>query len=755
MIRRRKMSFHAKRIAALILLFGIATTANQPVSAKTAIENVLSGTVADEENEPLAGATIWIPELERGTTSDPAGQFAMRNLPDGEWTFTVRHVGFQTQQLTIRIPDQYERHIAVTLKADVIMSEELLVIGRLFERITRYQPTQTFRADQIQQRNTSSIGNLLDGESGVAMRSMGNAPARPVVRGMDGERIQILQNGMRMGDFSSTGHDHAVIMEPLSIDRVDIIRGPASLIYGSSAMGGIVNVHSADIPSGWTTGSSGYLGTEGQSGMESLTAIARMTYGTESSAYTFRSSLRNTGNLKTPAGEVPGTDLRSMHLATGASWRSSNGFSGGSVQFSGKTYGIPEDPFDQDEEIVVTMQRLAVQGLTHRRLNHRFWEAAELRMVYNYYTQEEIEYEYVDGVLDDEDLELSIDHHMLQGDLLFQHGRSGVLDNGTLGLTFSYRDVAIGGEEALTPDARGGTLAGFVVEEMRLPGNWRLQTGIRLEWNRIKSIANADFPDAGKTRNKGIWAGSIGISGPLNTNLRGGLQLSRAHRTPSLEELFADAIHFAAGAYEVGDPSLKDEIGIGTDLFMDYKKGPLELHFALFANRISNYITMRPTGRTEPLRNYPILEYYGSDARLFGGEFSAGWQISRNWNLSLMADYIHGSELRDGSREPLPFMPPLRARVQTGYDTGTWWANAQVRHVLKQNRTSTEEEVTSGYTLTEAGTGVRLGSNRLHHVTLAAENIFDVTWRDHLSRIEQRDIPMMGRNIRLSYRLYF
>ncbi len=723
-------------------------------------EDTLTGTVTDSGEEPLPGATVWIPELERGTTTNHYGHFRISGLETGTWTLVIRHVGFRTVQTQITWPVPQEDldddgHLAIAMEQEVVLTDELLVVGYLFDRITRYQPTQSYNSMEIQQRNTSSMGTLLDGETGVAMRSMGNAPARPVVRGMDGERIQVLQNGMKMGDFSATGSDHAVILDPATLDRVDIVRGPASLIYGSSAMGGIVNVHSGDIPSRWTDGASGFAGAGGQSGTESLNGVTRLTYGLGDRAFTFHSCLRNTGNMQTPAGEIPGTDMRSLNLGAGGAWRYNSGYTGGSVQYSDKVYGIPDDPFDFDEEVEIAMQRLAIQGTTHHRMDHHFWEAAEARMVYNFYTHEEIEYEYVDGVPDDEVLELAIDHHFSQTDLLFQHGERGVIDNGTAGLTFEWRDVSVGGEEALTPDARGWTAAGFLVEEFRLPRSWRLQSGIRLEWNHLLSLANDDFPDADKTRSQGIWAGSIGASGPLFGNLDAGIQLSRSHRTPSLEELFADAIHFAAGAYEAGNPDLDNEVGYGLDLTMDYRSSDWQLHLAMFANRITNFISLRPTGETEPTRGYPVLEYYGSDAELLGAEFSAKRKWTEQLAVTAGGDYIRGSELQNNSREPLAFMPPLRTFAETSYDTGIWWTSVRVRHVLSQKRTAETEEKTDGYTLTQASVGIRLGSENIHHITLSAENLFNVTWRDHLSRIEQRDLPMMGRNIRLSYRFYF
>ncbi len=715
----------------------------------------LEGYVLDFDGNPLHGATIFLKETAQGSVAGPDGHFVISGISDGEWNLIVRYVGFQTKTVPVVIDNGTADMIRIVLQPETYSTDELIITASLFERLSRYQSAKSYSSADIQLRNTSSMGTLLDGEAGVAMRSLGPAPARPVIRGMDGERIQILQNGMKMGDISATAHDHAVILDPQSIERLDIVRGPASLIYGSSAMGGIVNAHTADIPSNWTSGSGGYIGGEGQTGTTSLSGSGRWTYGTGSRALTLRSSLRNTGNMQTPIGEIQGTDLQAAHLASGYAYRSDGWYAGASAQYSDQQYGIPEAPFDPDEEVVLKMQRGALQGIVHRRLNHVFWDGLEIRTVLNYYSHEELEREKDEDGRGTEDLELSVDQSYAQTDLLFQHGSRGVIDNGTVGFSLEHFDIAVGGEEALTPDAEGVTLAGYLVEEIQMPRKWLLQSGIRLEWNRTVSRANKDFPDAEETRSRRIWAGAVGVNGPLTENIRLGFQGSRSHRIPSVEELFSDAAHIGAGAYEIGDPTLKNEIGYGVDLFMDYHFDTWQAHLALYTNRISNYITMVPTGATDPGRGLPVMEYHGAEAVLYGGELTAQQQFTEKWSIATQADYVYGDELGDESRQPLPFMPPFRVGGSISYDNGTGWARTGLRHALAQRRTASAEMSTDGYTLTQIAGGVRLGNQKLHHVTLTIENLFDVTWRDHLSRIEQRDIPMIGRNYRLSYRLYY
>jgi iron complex outermembrane recepter protein len=734
----------------LTILIIMVTGAGESIA-----QHEITGSVTDVHGNPVAGAAVAVAGTTTGVVTATDGSFRLE-LPAGRHNVMVRHVGYRIEYREITMPDMAGIFIEFTLAGDVVQSEEILITASLLQRITRYQPVRSYHTAEVQQRNTTSIGTLLDGEPGVAMRSMGPAPARPVVRGMDGERIQVLQNGMKMGDISSTAHDHAVVLDPMTADRVDIVRGPASLLYGSSALGGLVNVHTDDIVQNWSSGVGGYTSLEAQSATRGIAGASRWNYGTDAMNLTVRGSVRQTGDMRTPIGAIPDTDLSSVHLGSGLSWKRSGGFTGASVSWADQHYGIPEDPDDPQEEIRLYMQRLAVQGLSNHSLDHSFWQKAEFRVTYNYYHHEEWEREYLlDGTLDDEDLELKVTQNHIQGDLLLQHGHGTILRDGTAGVTLEYRDSRVGGDEALTPDARALTLAGFLLEEFELAPGMMLQAGLRTEWNWVSARANEGFPDGGEHRSRGVWAAALGLNRSLGQSVQLGIQVARSHRIPSIEELFADAAHIAASRYEIGNPSLGNEIGYGLDLFADYTGSGSRVHLALFANRISNYIRLQPLGMTDPVRGLPVLEYTGSDALLAGGEFQLLQQVSRNLQWHVNADYTYGSELSVGEKQPLPFMPPLRLAVGIEYDTGRWWSRARVRHALSQERTAPDEAATDAYTLTHLATGLKLGSSHVHTMTLSVDNLFNVTWRDHLSRIEQRDIPMMGRNIRLSYRITF
>ena len=247
---------------------------------------------------------------------------------------------------------------------------------------------------------------MLDGEPGIAMRSFGPAPARPVIRGFDGDRVLILENGNRMGDLSNTAADHNIAMEPMAAERVEVVRGPASLLYGSSAIGGVVNLFTADIPRDWRPHHTGTFSAEGASMNDGVTGYGRYQYGSDAWATTARLSYRNAGDVRTPDGLLPGTFIDNIEGAAGLGFTQSNLQGGISVSAIDHNFGLPEEIDDPDEEAEIRMNQQTVQGELEWDTGG-FLEAVELRFHGARLFQQEVETEFnPDGTIDDEDIEL-------------------------------------------------------------------------------------------------------------------------------------------------------------------------------------------------------------------------------------------------------------------------------------------------------------------------------------------------------------
>ena len=711
----------------------------------------LNGEVFDKQTrQPIPGATVFIEELERGTAADGDGRFEFRQMPPGAYTLTVRSVGFAITSLTIDHPA--DGLIRIEMQPSVLRADDIIVTSSPIGKNIQYQPAQAFNAEMLQQKAAPSLGEMLDGTPGVATRSFGSAPARPVIRGFDGDRVLVMQNGERMGDLSGTAVDHAVALDPLSMDRVEVIRGPASLLYGSSAIGGVVNMFSNDMPREWEKGIRGSIASHVATVNNMGAGLVRAQQGGSNFAATGRVIYRNGGDLMTPEGRLPDTSINNFSYGSGLGYRSGAFETGLAISGMDYTYGLPEAIDDLNESIEIRMNRTNIQSISTLKMD-RFFDHAELRIHYSDYAHDEIEIERFQAGLIEEELEISFDQQTISSSLVLRHRPLGAME-GALGLSFNRSQIAVGGEEALTPDAEGYFLAGYIYEEISLSDVFTMKTGVRMEWKETFVKTNELFPDASafEDRSDLIFSGALGLNYAPSAQWTAGIQVARAYRTPTIEELYSFAPHAAAGSFDIGNPTLQNEFSIGTDAFVEYKTDRLQTQLSLFANRIDNFVDFTPTGEIHEPSGLPFFEYVSKDAILYGFEFSTNVAFSDVLSGGVGFDYVRGHE-RSGELRNLTFMPPFRTHLQFMYDNGTIWAGPRLRIVNRQEQVAPNEDPTPGYLLIGADAGYRFG----HGVTLSLrmDNLLNERYRDHLSRVENRDAPMPGRNLNAMVRWEF
>lgn len=733
----------------LFTLFFCALLGLQDFSAHA--QTAFSGTVIETgTGEPVPGATVYIEALQKGASADDSGRFVLENLEHGEWTLEVRSLGFEP--LIAEISHPSEEEIVFELRASVVQSDDVIVTASLIGRSVQYQPAQSLSAEQLQQRAAPSLGEILDGNPGVTTRSFGSAPARPVIRGFDGDRVLVLQNGERMGDLSGTAVDHAVGLDPLAMDRVEVVRGPASLMYGSGAIGGVVNLFSADMPREWEPGSRSEIASH-VSSMNSMGAgLVSTRYGTDRFAVTGRMIYRNGGDLTTPDGTLPDTALRNLSFGGGLGYRLGPVETGLSITGMNYDYGLPEMIDDLNKSIEIRMNRLNIQSISTIEMD-RFFEHAELRMHYSDYGHDEVEISRVPQGTVEEFVAITFAQQMLSSSLLLRHRKTGPFE-GALGLGFNRSALQLGGGDALTPNAAGTFLAGFIYEEIGLTDALSMKTGLRMEWKDTRVKTNELFRDASifEDRTDLIFSGAVGLNYSRSDLFTTGFQVARAYRTPTIEELYSFAPHAAAGSFDRGNPNLQNEISLGADAFADYSGERISWQISLFANRISNYVDFFPTGETHQPSGLPVFEYGSKDAIIYGFEIMAGLRLSRIFTAEAGADYVRGYEYT-GNRNDLTFIPPFRVYASLRAEQGKWHAGPRVRVVSRQDRVAPNERPTDGYVLIGADAGYRLG----HGVTLSLrlDNLLNERYRDHLSRVENRNAPMPGRNVNVMLRWEF
>lgn len=712
--------------------------------------NQLNGSVIDyDTSRPISGVTILVIGTNIGTSTDQNGNFVFPLLSAGNFTLEFRSIGYRTISLSVNVPEDTRQPLEIILRPSVINFNEIVITSSPTGSGVRYQPDRAFSGEELNRRRDITIGQMLDGEPGVSMSSFGPAPARPVIRGLDGERILILENGERMGDISESAADHAIALDPQAAERLEVIRGPASLLYGTSALGGVINLLTSDIPKDWSPGSFGGLSFSGASVNNMGSGFGRIGHGWENKAVSARMSYRSAGNMQTPEGMLDGTDLSTVEGSAGYGFRNSTAQGGISFMGMKSAYGIPEALDDPDLKVEIRFNRIASQGRLDFERNS-FFDKFQIKYHVARFHQSEMEIERNDDGTVDEIVGVSYDQDAFSTTLNMQHTPFGIFDRGVVGLNVNGRIMDVGGEEAYTPGDQYINTALFTFQEIPISSLVRLQAGVRLDYRNITTRTNHANPDIDETKNDFNVAASLGLNYRPDPAVELGFQLARAHRYPTSEELFANGVHLGQGTFEIGDPTLETEIGYGADMFFRYQQGRIQMEVAGFLTYIQNFVTFQPTGQIDVSSGFPIFLYGAENARLFGGEFSLATSMTDDLVVTLGADVVHGTSLGDQDT-PLPFMPPVRFRLGTEYTIGPAWTGFTIRHVTTQNRVAPEEDTTDGYTLFNIQAGYRFDKSGLHRLVLRAENLFNLTYRDHLSRVEDREFPMPGRNITLIY----
>lgn len=713
----------------------------------------LTGTVTDNTGEALPGATVFIPELRTGTVTDANGNFTLTFTAEtDEIRMTVSFIGYITRELVVSLPAAHA--LQVTLSPDLLQRETVLITSSPSGSNRSFRPSAALSMSDLQERSADNFGDALQFMPGLNVRSFGAAPSRPVIRGFDGDRVVVLENGERMGDLGETAPDHATSLDIEAAERIEIVRGPASFLYGSGAMGGVVNLLNNDIPSQWSKGASGRLSLTGMTVNDGGATFGRVTYGLDQTAFTARFSYRNTGDFRTPSGTLPDTFNEAFNGAVGMAFRNDSFVGGFSLSGLEQTYGLPEEITDDDELIEIRLNRINLGGFG-QFMHQGFFDQTQIRFNLSRYGHKEVEIEFEDDGSVDEDIEIDFRTLTFSGSVLFVRSEAQHHISGALGASSYMRMLNVGGDEGLTPDGRNLNLALFGYADIPLTQQLSLQAGLRGDYAFLDTFANSRFAQPeNPTRSDFSLSGSAGLNFQQG-GFEGGLQLARSFRAPSIEELFTDAAHIGAGAYEIGDPNLKNETGLGLDLFGSYATSRFGIEISTFYYHISNFIYYNPTGEIEPVSQLPIFVVLADNARYFGFEADAVLRPLRNLTLSSGLDYVRAQRLDDSSA--LPFIPPMRLRSRLSYDTAQWNLGTELIHAFAQDRVSAFEDPTGAYTLVNLFAGYRFDAGGRHLLSARVDNLFDESYRNHLSRVDGGAFryPMPGRGFTLRYQYIF
>ncbi len=737
------------------------------------------GTIRDAETgDPIAAAQVRLREMRRSDLSHADGRFHFFDVRPGRYTLSVERIGYAPAEQRVTVVGEETVDISLDMRPTALELAGVVVTGTGRERGAGevYQPTSVIGDAELRRRLATSLAATIAHEPGIHQQYNGPAASQPVIRGMGGDRVVVLEDGHRTGDLYSTGADHAVTIDPLTVERVEVLRGPAALLYGSSALGGVVNVIREDVPRSLPERPKGTASLQLESvnrgatgGVAAWVPLGRIAVRAEASG-------RQAGDTRTPLGTLESSDLRGHTLGVGASLISSWGFVGVAGREQRMDYGVPGQfdgvviPGAHPGGVDIETTRRSARFETARMGNLGVFNALELSASLNHYLHDEIEGRGADG---QPFLGARFDQLSGGAELTLRHEHREefpILRGGAVGVEYRAKDLRASGPSPGTRSATENNVAVFLYEELGVEP-FRFKVGLRYDHAWVDPyhddpIRIGDRAVPVRSRTFGSFSGSAAALFDFTENWTTGVSVARAFRRPAIEELFSDGPHLADFSFDIGNPELEPETGLGADLFLRGTLPRLHIEASVFANRLTNYIHYQATGELDPrFRRYPVFEARGDDALFLGAEGRAQWEVARNLVFDGAVSGVRATRI--DTDDPLPDIPPATAHARVRYDAARWFGSLGLDAMAAQNRVPQTfpspvdgeliqpQRPTSGSALLNAGFGWRWSEGeRFHTVTLQVSNLLDTEWRDHLSRI--KDVaPQPGRNIQLLYRLNF
>ena len=697
---------------------------------------------------PIHNAAVIIVELGRTAETDNSGGYEFQQVPPGSYDVVTSLPGLSSEMQTVEIVDgatatlDFELSI-VALKYEITVTTS----GRPQSTFESFQTVNTLDSFDLAEKMATSIGEIVENQPGVAKRSFGPGASRPVIRGFDGDRVLVLQDGIRTGSLASQSGDHGEPVDALSLERLEVVKGPATLLYGSNAVGGVVNAVSRhqQIHADPHEGLRAYVSGVGGSNNGHAGGSAGFEYGVKKWLMWGGGGSQRTGDYGSPDGEVENSKTRISNTSLGVGWYGHKAFASVGYKFEDGRYGVPfaaeleagerEGEFGEGEKELIDLdfrrQNLRFTG-GFRNLNS-FFDQFRLSLDLTDWNHKELENDEVSTVFDNRQF-------VYRG--MFEQKRTRVL-SGRFGFWGLLRDYDVLGEEALSPPVDKKNLALFGLEELDFE-RVKLQLGGRLEHSNYEPIELVERSFTG-------FSGAAGVRVPLWKSGAFVTNFTHSYRAPALEELYNNGPHLGNLAFEIGNPSLQRELSNGVDLSLRHSGSRLRAEATFFYYDIDDFVFLAPTGEIKD--GLIAAKYLQADSRYVGAEIDLDIGLHSTLWLKLGLDAVD-AQLTD-SGTPLPRIPPVRGRVGFLVRHKNVSLKPEVIVAAAQEDLFPTETRTAGYTVMNLTASYILPQQHyVHQFSFNVFNIGDRLYRNHVSFIKDL-APEIGRGVRFIYTVRF
>ena len=780
------------------------------LASPSALAQTLSGTVTNAAGKPLANATVEIEALKRVTSTNELGEFTFSNVKEGDYTLHIFASGFAHLHEHAQVQSDNAEGANFVLARSAIEVIDVHATPMHLSVMESATPVSVLSGETLRRQQAATLGDTLEKLPGVQSNFHGNVASTPIIRGLSGPRVLITQNGLDVSDVSRVGPDHAVASEASTAKQIEVLRGPATLFFGSGAIGGVVNVVDQRVPT--STETRGEFVLETQTVNDQKLGTFNVTTGVDNMAFYADGFYRDSNDYETPvapdiddpdgAHVVENSNEESSGFTLGTSYLFDQGYVGVAVERFEREYGVPGHSHGGDTSVFADLEQTKYQLLGEYNFTNDFLQSVHFRAGYTDYEHAEVEGGLVGTTFSNETEELRVEllHKPMAG------WRGGI------SLHYKGSDVFAQGEEAFTPPSEMEMFAVALMEERHF-GDFLVQLGARAESVTLDASSvllpeldahehddEHDHDEHAHDEHEGSEfvrqfavdqeftpiSLSVGVVYTINESYNVGVSLSRSERAPSASELLSFGPHIGTRTYEIGalfdlseegefvlsQTAIDLETANNIDLTFRKTQGDVGFVFNAFYNQVDNYYFQEETGlfaesghdhdhgeeghgeegHDEHSDELPVYLFGSADAILHGFELQVAWQTTDNLKLDFFADYVK-ARLKDGGA--LPRTSPMRVGSHVAYTLDNIRADLDITYFAKQDDISTFETETDGYTLVDASItyDIPLGDIDLS-VYLSGENLTDEEARVHTSFL--KDIaPRPGRNFAFGVRGYF